>query len=147
MEHESYLLLTHAYFDGELDASASRELERHLLGCPDCEAELDELKNARANFAALAKAPVPFGFKEKVMRRVWDLAPSPAPKERGHWLDWLGLPAWELAAALSVTLLVGFYFAFDYASARTQRSENALQISLGYDSAGDYAMEETNDEL
>src|ERR1700691_3719977 len=36
-----------AYFDGELDASAVLEIERHLEGCADCAALLADLEVTR----------------------------------------------------------------------------------------------------
>jgi anti-sigma factor RsiW len=36
-----------AYFDGELDAGAAVEIERHLEGCPDCAALLADLEASR----------------------------------------------------------------------------------------------------
>jgi len=37
-----------AYFDGELDALAAREMERHLEGCAECRASLEERAALRA---------------------------------------------------------------------------------------------------
>lgn len=43
----SEALRVHAYFDGELDASAAAEIERHLENCPDCAALLADLDSMR----------------------------------------------------------------------------------------------------
>jgi len=41
------VLRTQAYFDGELDAGAAAEIERHLESCPDCAALLKDLEATR----------------------------------------------------------------------------------------------------
>ncbi len=40
-------LRVHAYFDGELDAGAAADVERHLETCPDCAALLRDLDTTR----------------------------------------------------------------------------------------------------
>jgi len=50
----------HAYFDGELDAMASADFERHLESCPDCETRLaaeDKLRSALAGAQLYSRAP------------------------------------------------------------------------------------------
>jgi len=41
---EDFDKLIHLYFDGELDAGKSKEMEEHLLTCQNCAAKLQELK-------------------------------------------------------------------------------------------------------
>src|SRR5690349_13294210 len=41
-------LRVHAYFDGELDAAASAEIERHLETCPDCAVLLRDIEETRS---------------------------------------------------------------------------------------------------
>src|SRR5579863_5259826 len=41
-------LRVHEYFDGELDASAAAEVERHFETCPDCAALLKDLELTRS---------------------------------------------------------------------------------------------------
>jgi len=45
----SEALRVHAYFDGELDASAAAEVERHLETCPDCAMLLKDLEISRSS--------------------------------------------------------------------------------------------------
>ncbi len=50
----------HAYFDGELDAMASADFERHLESCPDCETRLaaeEKLRSALSGAQLYARAP------------------------------------------------------------------------------------------
>src|ERR1700693_4559569 len=54
-------VLMHALIDGELDAGHARELEMHIVGCPDCAARLREFHELRkimtpANLRHLAPA-------------------------------------------------------------------------------------------
>ena len=44
----SEALRVHAYFDGELDAGAAAEVERHLETCTDCAALLKDLETTRS---------------------------------------------------------------------------------------------------
>ena len=41
-------LRVHAYVDGELDAAAAAEIERHLETCPDCSALLKDIEETRS---------------------------------------------------------------------------------------------------
>jgi anti-sigma factor RsiW len=57
-----------AYFDGELDASAALEVERHLQGCADCAALLADLEATRQLIrrdAPYHRAPA--GLREGIM--------------------------------------------------------------------------------
>jgi anti-sigma factor RsiW len=57
-----------AYFDGELDASAALEVERHLQGCTDCAALLADLEATRQLIrrdAPYHRAPA--GLRESIM--------------------------------------------------------------------------------
>jgi anti-sigma factor RsiW len=46
-----------AYFDGELDAQASRSMETHLTSCADCRDTLDKFKALRGALTALSRPP------------------------------------------------------------------------------------------
>lgn len=46
------------YLDGELEASAAGEVERALAGCPECQAELDEMKRVNAFAREAVLGPV-----------------------------------------------------------------------------------------
>ena len=46
------------YFYDELSSSKREELERHLSGCEDCRAALDELHTIRAALASVANTAV-----------------------------------------------------------------------------------------
>jgi len=83
------------YLDGELDAVAVREFERHLDGCDDCRANLDALDTLRRDLRAAApRVPAPTALRE-------GLAASLRMPRRAA-------PAWlPLAAAASIAFVAG----------------------------------------
>jgi anti-sigma factor RsiW len=60
-------LRVHEYFDGELDASASAEVERHLETCPDCAALLKDLQVTRS---ALRESAPYYRASESLRNRI-----------------------------------------------------------------------------
>jgi anti-sigma factor RsiW len=88
--HEAMSLLP-VYSDGELDPVQSAELEKHILGCPECASQRDELTRLRARirsevpyFAATptlrerVRATIARGFGERT--------PARASGNRWRWL-------------------------------------------------------------
>jgi anti-sigma factor RsiW len=56
-----------AYFDGELDALAAADMERHLAGCAGCRASLEELTELRAALRSeLNFRPTPPELKARI---------------------------------------------------------------------------------
>ncbi len=78
----------HAFADGELEPKAARELERDIEGCPDCKAELTELRAVMALAHEAVNAPAAdvdlAGFYDGVMARIAaeDAAEAKAPAAR-----------------------------------------------------------------
>jgi hypothetical protein len=71
---EDFDKLIHLYFDGELDAEKSKEIEEHLLTCQKCAAKLQELENL-ANAAMRIRMPEPSSdywktFTERVRNEI-----------------------------------------------------------------------------
>ena len=81
------------YVYDECDAAERREMERHLEGCPTCRREIAGLRGVRQDLLAWS---VP--EHESVWR------PVPAPRVESSWH---ALPAWAMAAAAGVMLMVG----------------------------------------
>lgn len=74
MKCEDFDKLIHLYFDGELDAGKSKEMEEHLLTCQNCVAKLQELKNLEAE-AKRIRMPEPSSaywksFTEEVRNKI-----------------------------------------------------------------------------
>lgn len=64
-----------AYLDGELPPGAMAGVQEHLQACPQCAAELLELKQLNLVLGALEGATAPGGFA----RRVREAAAGPVP--------------------------------------------------------------------
>src|SRR5262249_37748473 len=85
----------HSYFDGELDAVHTREIERHLGVCPQC-AEL--LRAQQALRAALEPQALRFDAPDSLREKIRDgIRPkrrktSAGPSLLRLWLSW-GIPA------------------------------------------------------
>ena len=120
------------YFDGELDALAAAELERHLAGCAECRAGLEELRELRAALRRELKfRPTPPELKTRISAaldresadahgadaqtaggpgagRVLPITPRPTARgARPFWAGaFAGVGAAALAASLALFLLV-----------------------------------------
>jgi anti-sigma factor RsiW len=98
------------FVDGELDAGRRRQLERHLVDCPGCRAEEQELRGLLEAAAALPPTTQPD-------RDLWPgiaaatKAESAAPVEpAGGWTAapaWMTLPRLATAAVILVGLTIG----------------------------------------
>jgi mycothiol system anti-sigma-R factor len=87
-----------AYFDGELDAVTSAEIERHLDACADCRAilsELEELRTAVRGHSTFERAPA--ALRERISAALDRESEAPAVREPsarrgapGHRSLWLG---------------------------------------------------------
>ena len=95
MQHPTEMRLA-AYADGELKKGEARELERHMQRCPQCRAELAEL---RALTARLQEFALPEGLGQDLWERVEQRLPprravtQPASGGFLHWLPPVGLVA------------------------------------------------------
>ena len=61
---------THAYLDGELNKQARAALEEHLAGCPDCAAQVQDVRDLLALVAACDDVQPDAALHESVMRSV-----------------------------------------------------------------------------
>jgi anti-sigma factor RsiW len=87
-----------AYLDGELELSQQLELEKHLSGCPECQAALEERREFRAFFNAVApsyKAPTELRDKVLAITREKPAAATPKVRRFPWWRQ-----RWLYAAAL-----------------------------------------------
>jgi anti-sigma factor RsiW len=105
-----------AYFDGELEALAAAELEQHLQGCPQCQAQLASLTQLRAELRSgtqpLRASPQ---LRRSIELRLDAEAPAPPAAARGTGSAWRGRSFWlgacaglgsALAAALVLVLVL-----------------------------------------
>lgn len=70
MACDRYFELLSARLDGALTPKEERELEEHLLNCPDCLAVGAQLAALQAGFSELEEVPAPEGFAQGVMDRI-----------------------------------------------------------------------------
>jgi anti-sigma factor RsiW len=78
-------LRVQAYFDGEVDALAAAEIERHAGHCPECRALLQDLERTRARVRRDLDFPqAPAALRERITRSLDDedrVAPRAASQE------------------------------------------------------------------
>ncbi len=110
-------LRTQAYFDGEVDAVVSADIERHIEQCAECRALLGQLEQLRNELHRdLAHRHTPPELRARIMRALdreaGQTSPQPARLARSSWLTrpfWLGalggVGASAVAAALALVLL------------------------------------------
>jgi anti-sigma factor RsiW len=79
MDCRRVLLLTNAYLDGELDLSASLELESHLAECASCRARREELANLSGRLrAGLTNHAAPEALHARLAQMTTTPSVSPA---------------------------------------------------------------------
>ncbi len=61
--------LLSAMVDGELSLDEAGAVRRHLTTCPQCVAELEEIRRIRAVVRGLPPVDPPFGFFERLVRQ------------------------------------------------------------------------------
>jgi hypothetical protein len=87
------------YCDGEIDRSLRAAIEEHLRGCKRCTAVVDGTRNVIELYGDDRMLEVPFGFSQRLHRRLDQTMPSPVSTRR----NFLG---WMVAVAAAV-LIVG----------------------------------------
>ena len=93
----------HPYLDGELSAAERADVERHLEGCPDCQAKL---KDWRALHGALQAPELRFRPSDTLRQRLQnELGKPQARPVRRHWERWAAV-----AAVVIVAAGIGFKF-------------------------------------
>jgi transposase-like protein len=101
--------------DGELSQAEAREVERHLLGCVQCEEARADFLNLRSQISSY-KAETPGQVQNRALAKI--LAGgrgnrgTSAPRLTWGW-NW-GYAAGALASVAIVALLIGFGLKFDW---------------------------------
>jgi anti-sigma factor RsiW len=113
-------LRVQAYFDGEVDAIAAVEIERHAEHCAECSEQLQDLERARTAIRqSLTHERTPPELRARIARALDDEeAAAPRPRSatttrpatrfgRPYWLGLLsGLGSAALAAGIAVVMLL-----------------------------------------
>ena len=114
MTHHEHVESIGAYALGALPEFEARAFERHLMGCEDCQEELQRLQEAAD---ALPRAVTPYEAPPSLKRSLMDVvnaeakqpARVPAPRERRAWLPRLSMrPAMAFAAAAAAVAALAF---------------------------------------
>lgn len=76
MNHRRAARLLSAYLDTELFPEEMAEVRSHLAGCPDCRAEMEELRATRRLLSSLEAPEPPVGFVADLSLRLGRRAPG-----------------------------------------------------------------------
>ncbi len=106
-----------AYFDGELDAVAATEIERHIESCSECRAQLADLKQTRSLIRdRLTYGAAPPELRERITRMLDQETPAQRPRTgrprqlawrtRTFWFGALGGVGAGAAAAATIAFLL-----------------------------------------
>jgi|SRR5580658_2760415 anti-sigma factor RsiW len=98
-------LLLHAMVDGELDAGNALALEAHVATCADCAAELEAIREVKAQLKA---APLAYNAPQSLLDRLdaaLTQAVAPPPARRGLRVETWVLSGTGAAIAASLALL------------------------------------------
>lgn len=96
MNHRRAERLLSAYLDTELSSEEMSDIRSHLAGCPDCRAEMEELRATRRLLSSLEPPDLPGEFAADLSLRLGRRAP-------GLW-GWQ-TPAWGLRPATVFAVL------------------------------------------
>jgi anti-sigma factor RsiW len=114
----------HGYFDGELDAVRSAELERHLEGCAECQAALEGIESLRTRLlqSNLYEHASP-QLRERIHKQ---LAPTTGEgRVTGiHSRRWFLVPTFGVLAAAVAALTIVFFLA----QSRTQSARITAEL-------------------
>lgn len=96
------VLQTQAYFDGELDAAAALEVEKHLETCAECAAVLEQADSVRR----LVREKASYHRASDALRARVREAPVPGPAARAPWYRsvWTGAAGGAVATAMAAAL-------------------------------------------
>lgn len=70
MDHEEAQAQFSDFLEGELSAQEEAQLRAHLGECPDCQAELDDLRTTLSSLSGMKRVPPPPDFLGRVQQRI-----------------------------------------------------------------------------
>ena len=126
--------LTGAYATDALDDLERARFEQHLAACPDCRAEVAELREAAARLAEITATHAPDSLRRSVLTgisQVRPLPPRPAPQTETRPAEETPGRRWfPFLVAAAVALLVGIGAAVTqpWAGDDTRRLSTAEQV-------------------
>ncbi len=122
-----------AFLDGALTAEESREVERHLKGCPVCRETLDDFRRTEELLARWPDVEPSAGLKHRVLQSARASAPRPT-RTRRFWspagsLQWAALAAGILLIAGTIYWVLPSFWGGDRLN-DTEKSEIAANADL-----------------
>lgn len=97
------------YLDGVLDSDESAEVRVHLTNCPQCRAELEELKAVMLLLQELPEMTPPVDFREKLLAKIDDIETAKQKIPQRGWLDRItGITrsTWYRSAAVAAVMMM-----------------------------------------
>ncbi|MDP9082910.1 MAG: zf-HC2 domain-containing protein [Pseudomonadota bacterium] len=89
-------LRVQAYFDGELDALAAADVERHSEACAECSSLLPDLGEVRTALRQnLAYASAPPALRAKILRALDEESALEVPRPVAQLMPWRPDPFWR----------------------------------------------------
>jgi hypothetical protein len=89
------------YIDGEVDPALRLAIEEHVRGCPQCDAVLKGTRNVVELYGDERMLEVPFGFGQRLHRRLDESMPRP----RRSFLGWMATAAAAVLVAGSFEIV------------------------------------------
>lgn len=125
--------LTGAYATDSLDDLERARFEQHLAGCPDCRAEVAELREAAARLAEITAVAAPDSLRSSVLAGISQVRPLPpqlphaephpsSPAGGRRWLPFL------VAAAVALLAGIGAAVTQPWADDENRRLSAAEQV-------------------
>jgi anti-sigma factor RsiW len=108
-------LRVQAYFDGEVDAITSLEIERHTERCAECRAQLQQLAETRERIRRELDQPrAPEALRRRIVQALAAEAPDALAHARSNAPPWRTRPFWAGAAlgVLGSALAAAIVFLF-----------------------------------
>jgi len=101
--------LSGAYAVDALDEDERAEFEQHLAGCPSCQAEVDDLREAAATLADVTAVEPPADLRGRLLADIQTVRPRPPVVERDAHRPSRVRRRWvaPVAAAAAVVVLAG----------------------------------------
>ncbi len=143
MDCDRYMQLLSARLDGVLTDEEMRQLEEHLLRCPDCRAAGEQLAVLQDAFPETEEVPAPEGFARGVMDRIRE-------SETQKVIPLFRRPRFRALAGLAacLVLVIGLYGA-----SQLQNQEKMMLVTRSFqhdvmwdetiDGAGDVSTQES----
>lgn len=137
-----------AYRDGEADAAARPEIERHLTDCPQCRARVGEIEAAasrvQGQLAVLDESAAALGLDPQIALARFKTQHN-AREERGSLLARVFAPRWRPAWVTSfVVIVLGVCLAFPSGRSLAQRLLATLRVEKVQPVRVDFASLEGN---